>query len=117
MEDIERKQDLSLLPESCAKRFCPECGKCRSKGIGEAAQGVSAVTAAAGHSRMQASTFPAAASGKGTLRFWDALPTSGSMDRACLAGRRVEGMSGTRTGSRPPSGSTIVQKHPRIIQR
>ena len=50
MEDIERKQDLSLLPESCAKRFCPECGKSRSKGIGEAAQGVSAVTAAAGHS-------------------------------------------------------------------
>ena len=27
MEDIERKQDLSLFLESCAKRFCPECGK------------------------------------------------------------------------------------------
>lgn len=27
MEDIERKQDLSLLLESCAKRFYPECGK------------------------------------------------------------------------------------------
>ena len=27
MEDIERKQDLSLLLESCAKRFCLECGK------------------------------------------------------------------------------------------
>ena len=50
MEDIERKQDLSLLLESCAKRFCLECGKSRSKGIGEAAQGVSAATAAAGHS-------------------------------------------------------------------
>ena len=117
MEDIERKQDLSLFLESCAKRFCPECGKSRSKGIGEAAQGVSAVTAAAGHSRMQASTFPAAASGKRTHWSWDALPTSGSMNRACLAGRRAGGMSGTRIGSRPPSGSMIVRKHPRIIRR
>lgn len=42
---------------------------------------------------MQASTFPAAASGKRTHWSWDALPTSGSMNRACLAGRRAGGMA------------------------
>ena len=55
-------------------------------------------------------------SGRRTLWYWDGLPISGSTSHACLDGRLAGSISGTPTGSRPPSGNMTVRSPARIIR-